>query len=112
MFLRTTSHEIRTPMNSVNLGLDLLRKELLQRQICCHDIDEIINDISDSSQVCLELVSELLTHDKLEQGAMQLERRPTHIWSLITDTVRPFFTQVCYAMLCYESIIVSTVVIL
>ena len=88
------SHEIRTPMNTVVLGINLLRKELVERDAASNDIMNILQDITESSEVAIDLVSDLLTHDKIVKGVLTLEKAPTNIWNTVTGVFRPFLVQV------------------
>ena len=81
-------------MNSVILGLNLLRKELLDAGVCTADILEIIGDILESSEVIINLVSDLLTQDKLEKGILTLDKMPSHTWTTMYSAMKPFLTQV------------------
>ena len=81
-------------MNSVILGLNLLRKELLDAGVCTTDMLGIIGDILESSDVINNLVSDLLTQDKLEKGILTLDKRPSHTWTTMYSAMKPFLTQV------------------
>ena len=92
--IRTASHEIRTPMNTVALGLRLLEKELKENNFFNQDISEILSDVTDSCDVTLDLVSDLLTHEKIEGGTMNLDKTELRIWELIKHVAKPFVNQV------------------
>lgn len=58
------------------------------------DLLEILQSIEDSSDVAIELISDLLTHDKLQEGNLKVDRNPLLIWNLVEKTTSPFFIQV------------------
>ena len=94
MFFRSTVHEIRTPITTMVLGLNLLEKEILEGCLKPDEANVIIKDISDSCQVAFDLVSDLLTHDKIKEGTLVLEREPVKLWNIISSTSKPFILQV------------------
>ena len=55
---------------------------------------DIIKDIRVSCDVALELVNDMLTFDKLEEGKLTLEKSPLPVWKVIKTAIEPFFTQV------------------
>ena len=83
-------------MNSVILGLNLLRKELLDAGVCTTDMLGIIGDILESSDVINNLVSDLLTQDKLEKGILTLDKTQLHVWTTLHGMIKTFVFQVCY----------------
>ena len=88
------SHEIRTPMNTVKLGIDLLRKEMQDTGLCTADMLNILGDITDSSEVIIDLVSDILTNDKIMKGTLQLNKTRNRIWNILKTASKPFVTQV------------------
>jgi len=93
-FLRTMSHEIRTPMNTVKLGIDLLRKEMQETGMCTGDMHNILGDITDSSDVIIDLVSDILTNDKLMKGTLQVNKTRIRAWHILHSASKPFICQV------------------
>ena len=93
-FFRSTSHEIRTPMNTIFMGCQMLKKQLQEVGVSNKEAYDILEDIRVASDITIQLVSDLLTQDKLEEGTMQLDKAPTQIWTLVKDTLRPFIRQV------------------
>jgi len=82
-------------MNILVIGLNLLRKEIQESRIGDGaEILEIIQDLQESAEVTLELVSDILTQDKIEEGILKLEPSPVSVWSLVTSSVKPFSIQV------------------
>ena len=93
-FFRATSHEIRTPMNTLSVGCQILKKELLEIGCVSRDAFDVLNDMKIASDVTIQLVSDLLTQDKIEEGTMQLDKAPVGIWSVVKESVRMFTSQV------------------
>ena len=74
----------------------MLRKELLEVGCVSNDAFDILNDMKTASEVTIQLVSDLLTQDKIEEGTMQLDKAPVKMWSLVKESVRLFTSQVFY----------------
>lgn len=69
-FLATMSHEIRTPLYGALGTLELLATTRLDRQQ-----RQYVERIDDSSQMLLQLISDILDVSKIEAGQMRLEKR-------------------------------------
>ena len=93
-FFRATSHEIRTPANTVFLGCQMLHKELSDIGCSNKEVFDILEDIRAASEVTIQLVSDLLSQDKIEEGTMQLDKAPVGIWAVVKESVRLFTSQV------------------
>jgi len=81
-------------MNTIVLGLSLMRKELFETEKHNEDLFEIIKNLDESSVVILDLGNDLLTHDKIKEGTMSLEKTSLSLWKLVDHTIEPFHTQV------------------
>jgi signal transduction histidine kinase len=84
-FLANTSHELCTPLNAIIGFAQVLQDEqtgpLLPRQA------EYLDDILESGQALLALITDLLDLAKLEAGRLQRTRQPTTIGSLVNAAV-------------------------
>ena len=78
-FLQNMSHELRTPLNAI-LGLTkLLYKNAPDSQL------PIIHALERSSNSLAGLVYDVLDHQKLVEGKLQIELEPTNIAELLSD---------------------------
>ena len=93
IYFRTCAHEIRTPINTVIIGINVLKK-LIKGTVDRKNCYEIMKDIRSSCHVAVDIVSDMLTYDKMGEGKLFLEKYPIALWSLITTTIHPFYTQV------------------
>ena len=97
MFVRLVSHEIRTPLNIVVGGLELLSKHL-KNHVEDPEMSEIILDCRCSCDAAVDILSDMLTYEKLDGGAMKLEKTPIPIWNFIDTSTRPFQIQVRFML--------------
>ena len=81
-------------MNTIHLSCQTLRKELMAKGCSWPDIIEILHDMEMSSNIAIQLVSDMLTQDKIEEGTMQLDTEPVGIWSVVNDCHRLLVRQV------------------
>jgi len=99
MFLRTASHEIRTPVNTTILNLQFLERELLKSNDYDKSMRELFKDIMDSTETTLDIVNDLLTHDKIKEGKLVLNKTSVNIWELVSTTIKPFLSQVSFYLI-------------
>jgi signal transduction histidine kinase/CheY-like chemotaxis protein len=83
-FLATMSHEIRTPMNAI-LGITEIQ---LQDETIPESIKEAFYKISNSSDLLLGIINDILDMSKIEAGKLELLPEKYDIPSLINDTVQ------------------------
>lgn len=79
-FLSTMSHEIRTPLYGVLGTLELLTATRLDGQQ-----RQYVNRIEGSSQILLQLISDILDVSKIEAGQLKLERQAFNPRELVQD---------------------------
>jgi signal transduction histidine kinase len=84
-FLGIAAHDLRNPAAAIHSICDLLRHELEQRD--CRDLDDLVDSIRVSSANMMELVSNLLDINKIEQGQMSAEIQPVRIPELIAEVI-------------------------
>ncbi len=82
-FLANMSHEIRTPLNGIVASSDLLvRRTDLPREAADH-----ARLISESGDLLLKLLGDILDLSKIEAGQLTLEQHPFELASTVTDAV-------------------------
>jgi signal transduction histidine kinase/CheY-like chemotaxis protein/HPt (histidine-containing phosphotransfer) domain-containing protein len=83
-FLATMSHEIRTPMNAI-LGITEIQ---LQDEKMPHGIKDAFYKISNSGDLLIGIINDILDMSKIEAGKLELLPAKYDIPSLINDTVQ------------------------
>ena len=132
-FTRETAHEIRTPMNTVALGFQIIRKELLEYSLVHREspntpslfigavdgsapasleefILQMVSEVKASADIAVDLVSDLLLYDRLEEGGLQLARTPLKLWTLVKENMALFNIQVIVGERDYDCAIRSYVI--
>lgn len=79
-FLATISHEIRTPLNGI-IGMT----EMLQRTGMSARQQECLNAITNSADLLLAIINDVLDLSKIEAGKMDIETEPFQLMTLIHD---------------------------
>ena len=57
-------------------------------------IMQMVDDTKASADIAVDLVSDLLLYDRLEEGALQLEKTRVRLWALVRDTLSLFKIEV------------------
>ena len=119
-FVRFVSHEVRTPLSTVYMGLELLKADLYDESTASSsggagsDLSDscdppattsattaereaerldILNDVMENCQNAVSVLNDILSYDKIEAGALQLETLPVNIWDVLRKTVGEFQIQ-------------------
>lgn len=101
-FVRYVSHEIRTPLNTVYVGIQLLTTELRKLKSKNRDesgqsvvlkLQDIVNDISESCFVSIDILNDLLLIDKIEEGNLKLDMQAKNAKDLFLPCIRNFDVQ-------------------
>lgn len=118
LFMRFVSHEVRTPLNSVCLGLTVIQTEIaaslgygsaedlelqtdeaekLARTAPDHeDVAKslewfsLAHEVRTNAQSAVDVLSDLLNYDKIENGELNLELTPIRVWRMIERTANEF----------------------
>lgn len=85
-FLSSMSHELRTPLNTILGAAEILQSEvfgtLTEKQ------RKYVNNSSESGQLLLALINDILALSKIEAGKVKLHLSPVSITSLCQNCVR------------------------
>lgn len=88
-FISLFSHELRTPLAAVNYYLEILKDV----KVLDTDMKQCINEAYDSSLSMTDLINNLLTLSRIEQGRFKLYKDDANIENIIQrsiDLVKPF----------------------
>lgn len=86
-FLAVMSHEMRTPLNGILGFLQMLKLSELRKED-----RELVNIISNSTQVLKTLINDILDVSKYEMGTTQFDSVSFDITKLIITSVKPYRT--------------------
>ena len=92
-FIRYISHEIRTPLNAVSLGLKYLY-DVLPKYVQDPDILDSIVTSQSACTVSVNILTDLLTFDKIEDGDLKLDRSEVAVKDLVLSATAIFQAQV------------------
>ncbi len=90
-FLANVSHEMRTPLNGVIAMADLLRETQLNE-----GQQEIVETLSNASQLALAQIEDVLDAAKIEAGRVQIESRPFDLGRLLSNSIKVIAPQARY----------------
>eukprot|EP01042_Synura_sphagnicola_P036842 gene36842-biopygen30216 len=91
-FIRYISHEIRTPLNAVSLGLKYLY-DVLPKYVQDPDILDSIVTSQSACTVSVNILTDLLTFDKIEDGDLKLDRSEVAVKDLVLSATAIFQAQ-------------------
>ena len=93
------SHEIRTPLNAVNMGLNIIKREIQLnnngKRIDLDDILSLVEEIESANNTSTNILNDLLIYEKIDAGVLILEKEVVTAFPIIYDCVRPFLLHVC-----------------
>ena len=92
-FVRYISHEMRTPLNAVSLGLKYLGDQL-PKYVQDSDILDSVAISQSACSVTVNILTDLLTFDKIEDGELKLDRQEVSVKDLIVFSTAIFQAQV------------------
>lgn len=90
-FLSIASHELRTPLTAIR-GNSAMIKKYYGDQIPVKDVNEMIEDIHESSVRLIDIVNDFLDASKLEQGSMNMEPVDFTISDVVGEVMRDLKT--------------------
>jgi signal transduction histidine kinase len=102
-FVRYVGHEIRTPLNTVTLGLDLIQSNIasvLEKSppnstvVILNQISRMVAEVSDSSNIAIDILNDMLLYDKIEQGNIAIFPEKIDTNQLLISLLQNFSIQV------------------
>ena len=77
------------------MGIQLAVQEIAATPAASH-LADVMRDIQASCNVSIEILNDLLTYDKLEDGTLSLQSTHTNLRDLLLSILKPFLVQVYY----------------
>ncbi|WP_177224216.1 PAS domain-containing hybrid sensor histidine kinase/response regulator [Thermoflavifilum thermophilum] len=84
-FLASMSHEIRTPLNAI-IGMS----HLLSGTRLSPEQKEYVHILQNSSNILLNLISDILSFSKIESGHMEIQHRQFNLYELVHSLTHTF----------------------
>ncbi len=85
-FMAAVSHEFRTPLTSINMGVDILRQQLVGP--LTKEQEELLDSSKRDCERLTKLVRELLQLSKLESGKIELREELVDIRKVVESTMQ------------------------
>ena len=94
-YVRFISHELRTPLNSVFMGMQLLLDQIPEDTQEPVELErkETLMETQSACSAALDILNELLLFDKLETGALVLNKLTVPVPELVEDSIKMFSVQ-------------------
>lgn len=87
-FLATLSHELRTPLTGIMLWIGVLESD--SEVAATETAAEALPILSQSAELLLGMVEDLLDLSRLEAGRLRLERRPADLGTIARQAIAAF----------------------
>src|SRR4051812_27333594 len=82
---------VRVPFNAIVLGVEQLRDDLYSEPLRPVDeMQDVVNILNEQSKVVARILNDVLSLQKIEDGALQLEMSPFSMIEMICGTLRSF----------------------
>ena len=94
-YVRFISHELRTPLNSVFMGMQLSIDQIPEDTQEPVELErrETLVETQSACSAALDILNELLLFDKLETGALVLNKLTVPVPELVEDSIKMFSVQ-------------------
>ena len=94
-YVRFISHELRTPLNSVFMGMQLMIDQIPEDTQEPVELErrETLVETQSACGAALDILNELLLFDKLETGALVLNKLTVPVSELVEDSIKMFSVQ-------------------
>jgi signal transduction histidine kinase len=80
----------RTPLNIVSIGLELLKKRNKNGTLTSEELDELLDYCVVATDAGVNILTDLLSYEKISSNAFTLELVETRLLSLILAKLNPF----------------------
>ena len=91
MFVRYVSHEVRTPLNSCMLGIDYMKKAILNpTEACIKEIAGILDEVSDGCCTAIDFMNNLLLYEKIDSMELPILCKPENLCELCAGVLNSF----------------------
>ncbi len=87
-FFSIASHELRTPLTVIRGNSALIKEHYSEKIKSDHDLEEMINDIHDSSVRLIQIVNDFLNVSRLEQGRMEFKKERLDLSLIIQEVIK------------------------
>ena len=84
--LRSISHDLRTPLTSISGNADMLVSK--EQELAQKDRLQLYEDIYDDSLWLINLVENLLSITRMEEGAIRLKLEPQMIEDILYEALK------------------------
>ena len=88
-FFSSMSHDMRTPLNAI-IGLSTLAERYIDSPA---EMTELLHKINAASHQLLELINDILDMSRMEQGKLELDRKPINLRECLEECLGPFRLQ-------------------
>ena len=94
-YVQFISHELRTPLNSVFMGMQLMIDQIPEDTQEPVELErrETLMETQSACGAALDILNELLSFDKLETGALVLNKLTVPVPELVEDSIKMFSVQ-------------------
>lgn len=83
-FTANVSHELKTPLHAISGYAELLKNDMVKRE----DISPFAGKIYDEAQRMTQLVEDIISLSRLDEGAKDMERERTDLYGLAEKAVK------------------------
>ena len=85
-FLANMTHELRTPMNAIIGYTEILKEEMIEKNM--PEFQDDLEKIGDSAKILMELINSILDLSKIESGKMEIKLESFKIQDVIQAAIR------------------------
>ena len=94
LLMSCLSHEIRTPVNAICLGIELLRRDLLLKNIIDTTTKEYLDDIDTSAELTIDTLNDMLNYEYIDMNVLEISKEKVIVVIMIRNILKQFRAQV------------------